>query len=98
MTLNSSDRRQLRSLAHPLEASVQIGQRGLTDPVLAEIDLALNAHELIKIRFRDYKDQKSSLCDQISERLASETVGIVGHIAILYRQNPDPEKQKIRIR
>jgi RNA-binding protein len=98
VTLNSSERRQLRSLAHSLEPSVQIGQRGLTEPVIAEIDLALNTHELIKVRFRDYKDQKSSICDQISERLSAETVGIVGHIAILYRQNPDPEKRKIRIR
>jgi len=97
VTLNSSERRQLKSLAHPLEPSVQIGQRGLTDPVLAEIDLALNAHELIKVRFRDYKDQKSSICDQISERLSAETVGIVGHIAILFRPNPDPEKRKIHI-
>ena len=56
--LKGSDRNYLRGLAHQLKPVVHVGKTGLTPNVLAAIDEALEHHELIKIRFQDFKDQK----------------------------------------
>lgn len=90
-------KRYLKGLAHSLKPVVFIGQKGLTDALIRSTEEALNAHELIKIRFIDFKEksQKEELSEKIEKTTNSEMVGIVGHIATFYRQHHDPEKQKI---
>lgn len=95
--LMGSDRRYLRSIAHHLQPVVHIGKTGLTANVLAEIDRALEQHELIKVRFLDFKEEKKTLSQTIATDTRSELVGMVGHIAMFYRQNPDPERRHIDI-
>ena len=95
--LKGSDRKYLRGLAHRLKPVVYVGKTGLTPSVLAAIDEALEHHELIKIRFQGFKDQKREFAETIAQDSRSEVVGTVGHIVIFYRQQPDPEKREIRI-
>ena len=95
--LKGADRRYLRSQAHHLKPVVQIGQAGVTEPVLATIDENLKAHELIKIRFGDFKDQKKALTQEIAEAMGAEVAGIVGHVAMLYRPHSEPEKRRIKL-
>ncbi|MEM9293008.1 MAG: YhbY family RNA-binding protein [Acidobacteriota bacterium] len=97
-TLSSSQRKQLRGLAHHLQPVVHIGERGLADTVMLELDEALQRHELIKIRFVDFLDEKKRLLGEIEERLAARSAGTVGHVAILYRRHPDPEQRRIRLK
>lgn len=96
--LTSSHRKQLKSKAHHLKPVVFIGKQGLTDTVRNAVDVSLTAHELIKVKFNDCKDQKKEITAQIAEDTQCEIAGILGHIAILYRQHPDPEKRKVRLR
>ena len=93
--LSSSQRSYLRSQSHHLEPVVIIGKNGITDGTFETIRRALDARELIKIKFREYKDEKQSLSHQIAESTDSDVVGIIGHTIILFRQNPDSEKQNI---
>lgn len=95
--LTGSQKRFLRSRAHDLKPAVQIGQHGLTDSALAEIDRALEHHELIKVKFGDFKKQKQELCEEIESKLNSHQVGLVGHTLILFRRNPNPEDRQIRL-
>lgn len=95
--LTGAQRKHLRGLAHGLDPVVHLGQQGLTDAVLQEIDHALESHELIKLRFVDFKDEKKRLTDEIGERLDAHVAGTVGHVAILYRRHPDPEKRQVRL-
>lgn len=95
MQLTSSQRKRLRGLAHDLHPVVQIGKSGLTDAVIAELDRALDDHELIKIRFVAGKEAKAELVAEAIERLECAEAGRVGHVAILYRQQRDPEKRRI---
>ena len=95
LLLNGSARKYLRGLAHHLKPVVQIGKTGLTLSVLGAIDEALEHHELIKIRFVDFKDQKRQLSQTIATSSKSELIGSVGHVFMFYRQHPDPEKRKI---
>jgi RNA-binding protein len=93
--LSSHQRRYLKGRAHSLEPVVMVGKNGISDSLIKITDDALRGHELIKIRFIEFKDKKKHLLEKISERTRSHVVGIIGHVAILYRQNPDKEKRKI---
>ena len=95
--LEGFQRRHLRSLAHPLRPVVMIGKEGLTEAVLAKTDRELAAHELIKIRFGDWKEEKRELMAQMAEKLLAEVVGVVGHVGILFRQNREPKLRKVRV-
>ncbi len=94
--LSSSQRGYLRSKAHHLEPVVLIGKNRVTDGTLETINRALDAREIIKIKFREFKDKKKSISDKIAASANCHIVGMVGHTIILFRQNPDQEKQNIR--
>ena len=95
--LEGFQRRHLRSLAHPLRPVVMIGKEGLTEAVLAKTDCELVAHELIKVRFFGWKEEKRAMLDQMAEKLLAEVVGVVGHVGVLFRQNREPKKRQIRV-
>ena len=95
--LSSSQRSYLRSQAHHLEPVVLIGKHGITDGTVESIDRVLEARELIKIKFREFKDEKLSLSEKITELTNSQVVGVIGHTLIIFRQNPDSDKRQIHI-
>jgi len=95
--LSSSQRSFLRSQAHHLEPVALIGKNGVTDGTINTIDKALYSRELIKIKFRGFKDEKQILSEKIVGLTNSAVVGIIGHTLIIFRQNPDLEKQIYRI-
>ena len=95
--LSSSERNFLRSQAHHLEPVVLIEKNGVTDGTIKTIDKALDSRELIKIKFREFKDEKQILSEKVAKLTNSAVVGIIGHTLIIFRQNPDLEKQIYRI-
>jgi len=95
--LTGARRKHLRGVAHGYKPLVQIGKEGLTDNVLRTIDEAITAHELIKVKMTGDRDEREQLTPIIEDRLGCECVGSIGRIAILYRENPDPEKRRITI-
>jgi RNA-binding protein len=90
MPLTNKQKQALRAQAHPLKPVVLLGQHGLTDAVLSEIDSALTAHELIKVRIpgQDREDKKQ-MVEAIAAVTAAEAVQTVGHVATFYRAHPD---------
>jgi len=97
--LKGSQKKYLRGLAHNLNPSAFVGHKGITDTLIGEIDQALETTELIKVKFNDYKekDQKKSLINEIAKATQSHVAGMIGHVVVLFRQNIDVEKQKIRL-
>jgi RNA-binding protein len=95
--MKGSEKKYLRAQAHHLKPLVIIGAKGVTDGLIASIDLALQDHELIKVKFGEFKDAKKEISAQIMQATKSELVGLIGNIAIIYRQHPEPEKRKIKI-
>ena len=89
----------LRGLAHGLRPIVQIGKEGLVAGVVKAISEGLLSHELIKVKFVDFKEkeQKEAITAEIVAKTGAAPVGMIGHIVILYRQQPDPEKRKIKL-
>ena len=95
--LTGSQAKFLRGRAHGLKPVVFIGQKGLTDALIKSVEEAFDRHELIKIKFIDFKEkkQKEELAAAIGVKTGSFVAGMIGHVAILYRQHPDPEKRRI---
>ena len=87
MTLVGKDRRRLRSRAHPLDPVVIVGASGLTPSVLAEVDRALDDHELIKVRLASGdRAQRLDYIARICDELGAEQVQNIGRIAVLFRE------------
>ena len=97
--LKGFQKKFLKGLAHGLKPVVFIGQKGLSRSLIGSIHDALNTHELIKVKFIEFKEkqQKAGMAELIEAEARCRLVGMVGHIAIFYRQHPDPEKRKIRL-
>ena len=95
--LTSRQRSHLRSLAHTLNPVVLLGRAGLTEAVVREIDDALEARELIKVRLAGDRDERAASADAIAARTGAEVAGRIGRIAILFRRNPDPDQRKVNL-
>jgi RNA-binding protein len=89
-TSSGKRRRALRALAHPLKPAVQVGQRGITAGVLAQIDSALTDHELIKVKLSaDCPVDRDEAGEKLVAKLDCELGGIVGRVLVLYRKHPE---------
>ncbi|PKN33070.1 MAG: ribosome assembly RNA-binding protein YhbY [Deltaproteobacteria bacterium HGW-Deltaproteobacteria-19] len=99
MELQGFQRKYLRGLAHGIKPLVLIGQAGLTEGVLTAAQGALAEHELIKVKFNDFKekDQKGELAARIEASTGATLVGLIGHTAIFYRMQPDPSRRRIQL-
>jgi len=88
--LTTAERKALKARAHKLEPVVQIGAKGLTEEVVGELDRALKAHELIKVRAggleRDARDEALAL---IGEKTGAQAVQQVGKVFVLFRKNDE---------
>jgi RNA-binding protein len=88
--MDSAERKALKARAHKLDPVVQIGSKGVTEEVLAEIDRALKAHELIKVRAGSLdRDQRDRALVSIIEKTKAEQVQQVGKVFVLFRKNGD---------
>ena len=90
MNLTEQQRKHLRRLGHDRNPVVLIGQGGLGPNVVAEMDRALNDHELVKVRARvGDRDERDRILDELASATGSELVQRIGHVALYYRPNPD---------
>jgi RNA-binding protein len=88
--------RKLKSLAQRMDASLKLGKHGLSEPFLKSLDEELTRHELVKIKFAEFKEQKKELAPQLAEKTNSHLITLLGNVAVLFRRNSDPAKQKIQ--
>jgi len=89
--LSSAERRTLRARAHDLDPVVMIGDAGLSDAVLAETDLALGKHGLIKVRvFGDDREARLAIAAALSARLGCALVQSIGKLLVLWRPGAEP--------
>ncbi|MFK3650563.1 ribosome assembly RNA-binding protein YhbY [Lysobacter enzymogenes] len=88
--LTSAQTRFLRGQAHDLKAMLQVGGKGVTDALIAEIDLALEHHELIKVKVgAEDRETRDAVIGGIAERTGAALVQRIGHTAVLYRPSKD---------
>lgn len=98
-SLQGFQKRFLRSMAHSLKPVVFVGQKGFTRTLADALDDALDRHELVKVKFLEFKEKekKLALVEQIEQTVSCQMVGLIGHMATFFRPQNDPEKRKIHI-
>ncbi|GLR76675.1 ribosome assembly RNA-binding protein YhbY [Aliivibrio sifiae] len=95
MNLSTKQKQHLKGLAHNLKPVVMMGSNGLTEAVVAEIEIALNHHELIKVKIAsEDRDTKQLIVDAIIRETEAEKVQVIGKTLVLYRAS---EARKIEI-
>ena len=96
MPLNEKQKKHLRKLGHTLEPVLLTGGSGLTPGLLAELDSTLSHHELLKVRVRaGDRDRRDEMIQALCEASGAELVQRIGHVALLWR--PNPEQRKVQL-
>ena len=96
--LTGAQKTRLRGLGQTLEAALKIGKAGLTPALQREFTRLLEARELVKVRFEGAdRHERAALIARIEAETATPCVGSVGHTALFFRQNPDPEKRVVEV-
>jgi RNA-binding protein len=93
-SLNNTQIRTLKAQAQRLKATLKIGREGLSPQFLAALDEVLKHHQLVKVKFDEFKEQKKELAPQLAEKSRSHLVTRVGNVVVLYRSKPTEEKQR----
>lgn len=90
MNLSTKQKQHLKGLAHPLKPVVMLGNNGLTEGVLAEIEQALEHHELIKVKIAtEDRETKSLVVDAIVRETNAANVQVIGKTLVLYRPSKE---------
>jgi len=88
--LTNSQIRKFKAAGQLLEPLLKVGKAGLSEGFIKSVDTALTQHELIKIKFSDFKEQKKELAPLLAEKTSSHLVMRVGNVLVLYRPKPVP--------
>ena len=94
MELTSKQRKILEKAAHDLQPVVIVGGAGVTEGVISMVANSLKAHELLKIKLNEYKDEKVELTQDICSQCNATLVRIIGNVAILYKEAEKKEDRK----
>ncbi len=95
--LTNPQRRKLKALAQRLDAVLQVGKHGLSETFIRSTAEALDQHELIKIRFEEFKDRRHELAADLARLTGGHLVWIVGHVAVLFRRHSDPARRRVHL-
>jgi RNA-binding protein len=88
--LSNPQKRYLRGLAHDLKPIVMVGAKGVTPSLVAELELALEQHELVKVKVAaEDRETRDAWIGELEEKSAASLVSRIGHTAVLYRRSKD---------
>ena len=93
VSLTNAQIRDLKARAQRLKATLKIGKEGISPQFLAVLDDALRYHELVKVKFDGFKEQKKELSPQLAEKSGSHLVMRVGNVVALYRPRKVEDEQ-----
>jgi RNA-binding protein len=86
--LTNSQISKFKSAAQLLEPMLKVGKAGLSEGFIKSVDAALAQHELVKIKFSDFKEQKKELAPLLAEKTSSHLIMRVGNVMVLHRPKP----------
>jgi RNA-binding protein len=96
LTLTGAQKTHLRGLGQQLSPALKLGKGGLTPAFFTELQKQLRAHELVKLRFLGAeREERAVLCTRIADEGRCLCVGVIGHTALFYRQNPEPAERSL---
>lgn len=93
--LNAKQRSFLSGRASADVTTTQLGRGGASEAFVAQLSLLLEHHELVKVKFMDFKEARREISEELATAASCELVRVVGNTAIFFRRQSDPEKRKI---
>jgi len=90
-TLTNAEIRKLKARAQHLEPMFKVGKAGLSEGFVKSVEDGLAHHDLVKIKFIEFKDEKKTLAPALAEKTSSQLIMRVGNVAVLYRRLPAVE-------
>jgi RNA-binding protein len=94
--LNNAQIRKLKGMAQKMDPTLKVGKNGLSPAFIQSVNQELDRHELVKIKFAEFKEQRKELAPQLAEKAGAYLVTLLGNVVVLYRANEQPDKQKIK--
>jgi len=91
-TLKASDKKKLKQISHGMQPVIMLGKNGLTDAVVKALKIELENHEVVKVRFQKFQDEKNDMIEGLASMTESTIIKIIGNVAVLYKKSSDPEK------
>lgn len=88
MNISATQKRHLRTLGHHLKPVVRVGQHGLREAVIGEIGIALDAHELIKVKIAADREARTQMAADIAAATGADVIHSIGQVVLLFRRNP----------
>jgi RNA-binding protein len=89
MSMNASEKKSLRQIAHHLDVVVSVGDQGISEGVVAEAERALTDHELIKVKLGiNDRTARSTAAQALADQCSAEIVQSIGKVVVLFRANP----------
>ena len=95
MSLSRGQIKYLKGICHHLKPVVMLGNKGLTETVMAEIEGALDQHELIKLKLRGSREQRAQWIASIARQSKAELLLKIGQVACFFRRNKDDPKLEL---
>ena len=92
-SLSNAQIRDLKAKAQRLKATVKIGKEGLSPQFLAALDEVLRHHQLVKVKFDEFKEEKKELAPQLAEKSGSHLVTRVGNVVVLFRPKLEEKRE-----
>ena len=93
--LSSKQRAALMRLAQTKDCLVSLGRAGASPELAARLAELLAQHELVKLRFVDFKESRRELAADLAARTDSEVVRVIGGVAVFFKASPSPDKHKV---
>lgn len=93
--LTPKQRAALSAMAQSRPCLVSLGRSGASPDLIERLAVLLGQHELVKLRFGDFKESRRELAAELAERTGCELVRLIGAVAVFYKPSPDPERRKI---
>lgn len=98
MALTQNQKKYLKGLAHHLKPVIQIGNNGLSENLMSELEQTLDHHELLKIKINGGdREERKEVIDGVVAQTGAELVQVIGKTFVLYRANPDKKNSDIRL-
>jgi RNA-binding protein len=95
--LAGHQRAYLMKRAHSLKPVVHVGKSGATEAVVAATVKALEDHELIKVRFVDFKDIRREIAHELEQSTESYLIQVIGNIAVFYRPRENTDEREFHV-
>jgi RNA-binding protein len=86
--LTNAEIRQLKARAQQLEPMFKVGKAGLSEGFVKSVAEGLSLHQLVKVKFAEFKEDKKTLAPELAEKTSSRLIMRVGNVAVLYRAKP----------